>query len=115
MIAEADIATLHPICPGAKLVLENTQQFVYLPSLQIMVGETVRTLDALLSPTAHSGYATRLFLSEQISERPTIGANPANWSRHQILSRDWYTWSWRDVSADLPLVQMLLAHVKALK
>jgi hypothetical protein len=115
VIDSGQVATLHPVCPGAKLVVENGQQFIHLPALKIPVGSETKTREALLCPSHHSGYATRLFLAEKIDERQTIADQAANWSVHPILSRMWHTWSWKDVSADLPLLQMLVAHVKAFK
>jgi hypothetical protein len=115
IINEEQIATLHPICSGAKLMSDNAQQFVYLPRLKITVGEIVKTVDGLLCPSKHSNYETRLFLSEPIVERPTIRGQPANWTVHSILTRTWHSWSWQGVSNDLPLVQMLLSHVGALR
>lgn len=115
MISEDQLKSLIDIYPKANLVTENSTQFVYLPELKIAVGDSIKTLNALLCPSPHSGYSTRLFLSEQITEWPTIGSQPANWSAHTILSKTWHTWSWQGVSESLPLVQMLLAHLGALR
>jgi hypothetical protein len=109
------IASLFSICPDVNLKQEHNRQFLYLPKLKIPVGESIKVVDALLCPSEHSGYTTRLFLSEPISERPTISGKAANWTVHSILARTWHSWSWQGVSADLPLVQMLLAHTRALK
>ena len=115
MISGAEIAALHDICPNAKLAEENNQEFIYLPELNVTVGNSVRILQGLLCPSNHSGYSTRLFLSEQISERPNIGSQPANWTTHNILTKTWYSWSWQGVSETLPLQQMLLSHLGALR
>jgi hypothetical protein len=111
----AEVCTLTSVCQGAKLVTEGAQEFIFLPGLSVTVGDAVKTLDALLSPSAHSGYTTRLFLAASIPERPNIGAKPANWTTHAIMGCTWHTWSWNHVSADLPLLQMLLAHLAALR
>lgn len=115
MSGPGELSSLLQLCPGAAEKHEAGFRFVLLPQLKVEVGETVKTLDALLAVTLHSGYSTRLFLTEQISERSTIGGNSANWSNHQILGRNWWTWSWNGVSADLPWIQILLAHLRALK
>ncbi len=116
MIRIADeLRTLASLSPDAKLMTDGGQEFVFLPKLSIAVGQAVKTLDVLLCPSRHSGYSTRLFLAEPISERPTIGGKTANWSAHTIMARTWHSWSWDGVSADLPLLQMLLAHVAALR
>ena len=94
---------------------EGGQEFVFLPRLFIPIGEASLQRDALLCPSAHTNYPTRLFLSEAIAERPTIRGSAANWTVHTILGRTWHTWSWTGVSADLPLLQVLLSHMAALR
>ena len=115
MIGEDQLELLVSIYPRAKSVTENNTQFVYLPELKIAVGENIKTLDALLCPSIHSGYSTRLFFSEPIIERSNNVSQPANWTAHTILGKTWHTWSWNGVSENLPLVQMLLAHLGALR
>lgn len=103
---------LHPmssICESAELFSESAQEYVFLRKLRIRVGTENYVVDALLSPTSHTGYTTRLFLSQAF---PNKGAN---WSVHQILGRAWHTWSWQGVPTDIPLIQMLLSHLDALK
>lgn len=114
-IPDDQLAPLLAIYPGAKLFQEGAKAFVFIPNLPVVVQEATRYLDALLCPTEHTGYTTRLFLSKPIVERPTIGANAANWTVHNILGREWHSWSWQGVSPDLSLPQMLLAHVSALR
>lgn len=109
------MAALLAICPGATEKHEAGYRFVFLPALKVPVGERVLVMDALLAVTSHSGYSTRLFLAEQITERPTINGQAANWSCHQILGRNWWSWSWRDVEPTLPWIQILHAHLGALK
>ena len=115
MTGAAQLESLLAICPGATEKHEASYRFVFLPKLKIQVGEQIKVMDALLATTSHSGYATRLFLSDQVTERPTIDGQAANWSQHQVLGKNWWTWSWRDVSADLPWIQILLSHLRALQ
>lgn len=115
MSADPEIAGLEAVCSGAKRLDEAGSRFVYLPGLKVLVGEATRVLDALLAISAHSGYPTRLFLQEQLHERPTINGSPANWTQHMILGRSWWSWSWTGVPATLPPVQILLAHLRALR
>lgn len=109
------MAALLAICPGATEKHEAGNRFVYLPALKVPIGERVFVMDGLLAVTSHSGYSTRLFLAEQITERPTINGQAANWTSHQILGRNWWSWSWRDVESNLPWIQILHAHLRALK
>ena len=76
---------------------------------KVQVAGTERMLDCLLCPVQHGGYTTRLFLSERLTQRGQ------NWSVHNILGREWHTWSWNDVPPTLPLMQILLAHLGALR
>lgn len=115
MSADASLQALQAICPRATRHTEAGYRYVFLPKLKVPVAAVVRELDALLCLCAHSGYPTRLFLEAPITERQTIGAHAANWSQHAILGRSWWSWSWTGVSADLPAVQVLLAHLMALR
>jgi hypothetical protein len=112
---DPSLDALKAVCPGATLYTEANYRYVFLPKLKVQVGNDTRELDALLCLCAHSGYPTRLFLEQQLADRQMIGPHPANWTHHAILGRSWYSWSWTGVSADLPAVQILLAHLKALK
>jgi hypothetical protein len=112
---DPSLDALKALCPGATPYTEASYRYVFLPKLKVRVGNDTRELDALLCLCAHSGYPTRLFLEQQLADRQMIGAHAANWTHHVILGRSWYSWSWTGVSADLPAVQVLLAHMKALK
>jgi hypothetical protein len=100
---------LASICEGAQLFQEGPQEYVHLKKLNIRVGGVSHVVDAILSPVPHTGYTTRLFLSQSFPSRG------ANWSAHQILGRQWHTWSWQGVPADLSPMQILLCHLDALK
>ena len=69
-------------------------------------------MDALLGLTPQGSYLTRLYLSQPIPERPQIKGNTANWTIWSLLGRTWYTWSWQNVPASLPLIQMPPDHLK---
>jgi hypothetical protein len=109
MIDEIQLAELAALAPGAGLMPDGDLTYVYLPGLKIMCGEVELVLDALLCPVQHGGYSTRLFLAEQVQGRGQ------NWSVHNILSRTWHTWSWNHVPATLTPMQILSAHLKALR
>jgi hypothetical protein len=90
-------------------MVEGGTRYIYLPELKVTVGAADRVLDALLCPGPHNGYTSRLFLSTPISERG------ANWSQWQIFGRTWHTWSWQNVPAELPWIQIVLEHLRALR
>jgi hypothetical protein len=97
---------LKRICPGAKEMPEASIDFILLPDLKISGQGQV---DGLLCPQARDGYPTRLFLSKEVPGKGN------NWTTHRILDRTWWTWSWKDVSADLRLAEILAAHISALR
>lgn len=114
-ITDEQLGSLRQINAGAVIQNEGEREYVFLPNLKITVGPNEKTLDGLLCPSEKDGYKTRLFFSETIVERPTIGDKAANWTAHVILGRTWHSWSWQGVEPSLPLVQMLLAHLRALR
>ncbi len=95
-------------CDRVDIHTEGQNHFILLSNLQFETDGKTVTMDALLCPSSHTGYATRLFLSEQILNRGN------NWNQHQILGRNWFTWSWRDISESQRLAQILAGHLKAL-
>jgi hypothetical protein len=112
--AEDRLDSVLPMSPGAAMKAEGGRDYVYLPLLRFRVGEVTKEMDALLCLTAEGAYLTRLFLAQPIPERPTV--HGASWIQpRMILGRMWHTWSWQDVPASLPLIQVLRAHLKALQ
>ncbi len=107
MISDSAMSELRAICVGAQEMVEAGVTYVYLPKLRLPSSPS--TADGLLCLEQHSGYATRLFLSAQVPGKGN------NWSSHQILGKTWYTWSWKDVSADQRPAEILLGHLHALR
>jgi hypothetical protein len=114
-LTDTQIASLREIFPGATAKADAGKEYVYLPQLKVTVGSSVKMLDGLLCPSDLDGYQTRLLLAEPIAERQTINGQSANWRTYTILGRTWHTWSWRNIPSNLPLVQMLLEHLRALR
>ena len=83
--------------------------YLYLPGLRLPKGCDQQDVDALLCLQPRDGYPTRLFLSAQISSKPL------NWTSHRILDREWHTWSWNGVSANLRPMEILLGHLRAVR
>jgi hypothetical protein len=108
-IAAEQLQSLSGLCESLQVVQEGGNEYICLMKLKIRVGDSNHVVDAILCPGLHTGYLTRLFLSQPF---PNKGAN---WSIHQILGRPWHSWSWQGVPADLPLLRMLLCHLDALK
>ena len=108
---EDKLAGLRVICPKASFLSEAGKEYVFLPSLKITTEGKVIEMDALLRPGEHSGYKTRLFLAQPLPGKGLGGG----WSVHSICGRTWHTWSWNNVPETLPLPQMLLEHLWALR
>lgn len=100
---------LRMLCPEAKVLSEAGLDFILLPGLRLSTGTETLVVDGLLCPHSRDGYATRLFLSQQIQGKGS------NWSQHRILDRSWHTWSWNNVSSELRLAQILAEHLRALR
>lgn len=103
-VSAEEMEELRQICPDAKEMSEGGVTYILLPALKLPCPPGVVT--GVLCPQQHSGYATRLFLSIEI---PGKGAN---WRSHVILSRTWYTPSWKDVAASQRLAAILVQHLR---
>lgn len=104
---EAEIAGLRAICPEAEPMSEGGAVFAFLPRLRFRAHGAAQCMDALLCPTAHSGYDTRLFFETAVPG--FAGA----WYPITILSRQWQTISWRGVSPEQPWTRILSEHLGA--
>lgn len=104
-----DLESLLASFPDAKVMPEGGIEYLYLPKLTFPSGASALKMDALLCPQRHGGYLTRLFL-----ERPVPGKG-ANWTTHYILGKAWHTWSWNNVAAESPVLEILGSHLRALR
>jgi hypothetical protein len=101
-----ELDEIRAVCRGASCVSEGGDEFIDLPALKIPIGQAIELRDALLSLAAHTGYASRLYLSAQIAGRGQ------NWTSHTVLGRTWHTPSWNNVPPGRP-IEMLQQHLKA--
>lgn len=105
------IAELDVICPGAQPFGEGGIPYIFLPQLNLPDGCSPAQVDALLCPTAHHGYKSRLFVSERISS-----PQARNWSTHaRIVERTWHAISWNYEETDLRLAQILALQLRAFR
>lgn len=93
--------------PGARLFPDVLGTYVHVPNITLPSADIRIIREGLLCPFQYAGYTTRLFL-----DQPILGKG-ANWTVHQILSRTWHTWSWNNVVADSPLLEILANHLRA--
>lgn len=106
-VLDEELKEIKEICPGAELMTEGGITYIFLPGLKIPVGNAELLIrDGLLCLQTHSGYPTRLFLSDRI-----LGKG-ANWTNHRILDRTWHTWSWNFVNPERPAV-VLAQHLRS--
>ena len=110
-LAEDRLAGLRLICPQAEVITDAGKDYIYLPDLRVTTDNRVVVMDALLRAGEHSGYPTRLFLAQALPGKGRGGG----WSVHTICGRTWHTWSWRGVPETLPLLQILLGHLWAIR
>ncbi|MDQ0080985.1 hypothetical protein J2W35_001322 [Variovorax boronicumulans] len=114
-VTDEELEALKAISAGAVAMSEGGDHFVYLPSLLLESAGRMRVVDALLGLTPMNGYTTRLFLSESVTERQTIGGRSGNWTTHMLFGRNWHTWSWQGVPRSQAAIQVLREHMEALK
>jgi hypothetical protein len=105
-MTEADTTALLEFCTSAREMTEAGVRYIYLAGLRFCSSGITLTRDALLCPVPHSGYVTRLFLSEPVPARGS------NWNQFHILGKSWHTPSFKDVSNSQPLVEILAAHLR---
>lgn len=106
-----ELATLKSICPGTLQAEEGGVTFFLLPRLKLPPGCEPSEVDALLCPTSHSGYNSRLFFA-QVVKTP----QQRNWNGNtRVLERNWHAFSWQFETAGLNVVQILQVHLDGLK
>jgi hypothetical protein len=104
-----ELAEIQTVSPGATEMREAGQVYIHLPTLALPEGCEPNRLEALLCLSSHSGYSTRLFLSQPIPARGK------NWTSHCIFAKGWHTWSWNNVPANIPPIEILVEHLRGLQ
>lgn len=96
----------------AQPLAEGGIRYLHIPSLRLPSGCSPGFLEALLCLDARDGYPTRLFFSEAV----TTQGKSLNWNgRANILGKNWVGFSWNNVPNNQPPLQILLAHLDALR
>lgn len=106
---ESEFASIKHMCLAAKLLTEGGKPCVLLPELQFQMAGVLGKMTLLLVPSEHSGYQTRLFFEKKIEGRGQ------NWNQHRVVEKQWWAPSWQGVSADLPWLDILLAHLRSVE
>jgi hypothetical protein len=107
---DAQLRSIAALCDGeVSFRTDGWRRLIYMQGLRFYVGGTEQKMDALLclnhdNPT----YPTKLYLAEKIG-------GGVNWNETAyLLGRNWRTFSWRDVPAGQPHIEILAAHLAAL-
>jgi hypothetical protein len=109
MVDATHLDELRSACGDVSVVTEGGVDFIFLPRLVLPEGCTPRETAALLCTGQHAGYTTRLFFPSIIPGRG------ANWTKHVVVGKPWYTWSWNQVPADLRPAEILAEHLRGLR
>lgn len=105
------IEELKEICPGTQQYEEGSISYFFLPKLRTPDGCSPEEVDALLCPTAHHGYTSRLFFAQCISS-----PQQRNWSTEaRIMERMWHAISWNIPETNLRLAQILALQLRAFR
>lgn len=107
---EGQLEHLRAICPQASLHVEAGTPWVLMPKFKLATADVIVEMDLLLGPRGHSGYATRLLLEKEIGAKPNL-----NWQQVTVLGRNWFTWSWNNISPDQPWIKILAEHARLLR
>lgn len=106
-----ELAALRSICPDLRVIEEGGARYIFLPGLAFFSAGGEFSMDAILVPqlvAALGGYTTRLLLKKRTPKA-------LSWTTVTALGGAWETWSWNDVPADAPLIEILANHLKALQ
>jgi hypothetical protein len=97
---------LQRLCADARIMTESSIEYVLLPNLKLPPGVSPAVVDGLLCPQTLHGYETRLFLSHVVPGKGN------NWRAHRILDREWHSPSWKGITADDRLIEILIGHLE---
>lgn len=109
--ADASLLPIAELCDGkVSFKSEGWRKLIYMEKLRFLVGSKCFVMDAILclnhdNPT----YPTKLYLAENVG-------GGLNWNESAyLLGRNWPTFSWRDVTASQPYLDILAAHLAPLR
>ena len=88
---------------------EGGRDLVFMRGLRFYANGKNQKMDAVLCLNhSNPAYPTKLYLAERVEAG-------VNWHETAyLLGRQWHTFSWRDVRAEQPLIDILAAHLSAL-
>ncbi len=109
MIPQDQIDEITPLSRSVREIQQGEAPFLLLDRLRLPPGCDPAEVDALLALHPRDGYPSRLYLEAPMRHRGS------NWTTVYLLDRTWHTWSWKDVSAQQRVAQVLAGHLRALR
>ena len=106
-----EIEELKLFNPSIGLAEEGGRAYIRIEGLRLPSGCQPDMVTALLCPSDHSGYTSRLFLSQQIDHK----GQGKHWNAKGvvILGQQWWAVSWKITPANRRLLSKLQAHLGA--
>jgi hypothetical protein len=108
--SEAQLGPIAALCDGpVSYRTEGWRKLIHMTGLRFLVNSVQHKMDALICLNHdNQTYPTKLYLAEQVG-------GGVNWNETAyILGRQWFTFSWRDVSPNQLHHEILAAHLAAL-
>ena len=107
---EDQIDELKKLYPNIQIAEEGGSTFFFIPKVTLPNGCEPNKLDVLFCPTAHRGYASRLYFEQKFSGGPS-----RNWNgEYRLLDKTWYAISW-NINQNQRLIQMIRSHLDAFR
>lgn len=106
---EPELQLIAELCVGEVGYMEEAnRRYVYMGGLRFLARGENKQMDALLCLNyPNPSYPTKLYISANLG----LGLN---WNESPyILGRQWFTWSWKDVSPSQSPFEILAGHLKA--
>jgi hypothetical protein len=108
--ADASLLPIAELCDGkVAFKTDGWRKLIYMEKLRFRVGTKACVMDAILCLNHDNAtYPTKLYLAENVG-------GSLNWNESAyLLGRNWPTFSWRDVAANQPYIDILAAHLAPL-
>lgn len=108
-----EIAELKRCHPNLTLAEEGGKVYLRIEGLTLPEGCQPSSVTALLCPSEHSGYSSRLFFDRQITHK----GPGTNWNASGvvILGQPWWAVSWKIHPENKRLLGKLQGHLAAFK
>jgi len=104
------IQELKRYCDELRSGEEGGVKLYLLKNLRLPANCRPQTCDALLAPTQHNGYPSRLYFATQIQ-----GPFSRNWNFNgRVLEQNWHAFSFTVAATGLSLVDILKNHLAGL-